>query len=65
VTYRKRPPLPCHNRMRLVERKRQGSGLAGDEAGRRGGLVAAIGRPQKITFGEMRESGVRGVLILQ
>jgi len=51
--------------MRLVERKRQGSGLAGDEAGRRGGLVAAIGRPQKITFGEMRESGVRGVLILQ
>jgi hypothetical protein len=37
--------------------------LAGDEAGRRSGLVAVMERPQKITFGEMRESGVRGLLI--
>jgi hypothetical protein len=30
-----------------------------------GGIMghAALTRPQKITFGEMRESGVRGVLI--
>jgi hypothetical protein len=37
--------------------------LASDEAGRRSGLVAMTERPQKITFGEMRDSGVRGVLI--
>jgi hypothetical protein len=35
----------------------------GNEAGGRGGLVAVTDRPQNITFGEMRESGVRGVLI--
>jgi hypothetical protein len=38
--------------------------LARDEARGRGRLVFTVTeRPQKITFGEMRESGVRGVLI--
>ena len=42
----------------------QEPGLAGDEAGGRGRLVAAmIERPVKITFGEMREMGVRGILV--
>jgi hypothetical protein len=34
-----------------------------DEAGGRGRLVQMTERPQKITFAEMRESGVRGVPI--
>ena len=42
----------------------QEPGLAGDEAGGRGRLVAAmIERRVKITFGEMREMGVRGILV--
>jgi hypothetical protein len=39
------------------------SELARDEARRRGRLVAMTERPTKITFGEMRDMGVRGVLI--
>jgi hypothetical protein len=40
------------------------SGIAGDEARGRSRLVAVMERPEKITFGEMRASGVRGLLLI-
>jgi hypothetical protein len=40
----------------------QEPGLAGDDAGERCGLVEMT-QPVKITFGEMRDTGVRGILI--
>jgi hypothetical protein len=42
----------------------QESGVAGHEAGGEGRLVAVIQRPQKITFAEVRASGVHGLLVL-